>query len=322
MKKKLLIVALLMAQAMLLCGCSSVITMGYPNAGKYSAGSAQIAGTVENLEIDWVDGSVTFQYDKQNQISISETSHKALNENETVHWWLDGATLRIHYGASGVQHFDNLQKRLTVTLPEGIQLKNIRVAASSADVSADPLYADHQNLSVTSGSIQGKYAASDVSLSSTSGDMHITAAGNEIKLNCTSGSMDAVIERAGKLNANATSGDMRIQGKDVSKAILHSTSGKIDVSFLQTEELEMKTTSGGVLAQIEEAKRVTAGATSGNIDILLKRGAGFTAEIGTTSGNILCGIPSTKTGNRYTAGDGGMTLRLNATSGNITLSEY
>ena len=321
MKKKLLIVILLAMLAFLLCGCVT-ITMGYPNAKNYSVGSAQIAGPVENLEIDWVDGSVTFQYAKQNQVSISETTKKALSDNETVHWWLDGATLRIQYGASGVQHFDNLQKRLTVTLPEGSQLKNLRVAASSADISADPLYADQLNLSVTSGSIYGKYAASDLNFSSTSGDMRVTAGGNEIKLNCTSGNIDAVIEKAGKLTANATSGDQRIQGNDVSRAVVNSTSGKIDVSLVKGEVLEAKNTSGGIRAQIGEVKKVTAGTTSGNIDVLLRKGQGFTADIGTTSGNIRSNIASAKEDNRYTAGDGSMTIRLNATSGNVTLSEY
>ena len=322
MKKKLMIAALLMALVLSLCGCASIITTGYPHAKNYSIGSAQISGAVENLEIDWVDGSVTFQYAKQNQVSLSETSPKALSDNETVHWWLDGATLRIQYGTSGVQHFDNLQKRLTVTLPEGIQLKNLRVAASSADISADPLYADHINLSVTSGSVEGKYAASDVSLSSTSGDMRVTAGGNEIKLNCTSGNIDAVIEKAGKLTANATSGTLRIQGNDVNRSIMNSTSGKIDIFLIKGGELEAKNTSGGIRAQIGEVKKATAGATSGNIDILLRKGQGFTADVTTTSGSIRNGIAVTKSGNRYTAGDGSMTIQLNATSGNITLSEY
>ena len=322
MKKKLLIAAPLMALVLSLCGCTSIITTGYPHAKNYSVGSAQIAGPVENLEIDWVDGAVILQYAKQNQVAFTETAPKALNENETVHWWLDGGTLRIQYGASGVQHFDNLQKRLTVTLPEGSQLKNLRVAASSADISADPLYADQLNLSVTSGSIQGKYAASDLSLSSTSGDMRVTAGGNEIKLNCTSGNIDAVIEKVGKLTANATSGTLRIQGNDVSQAKLNGTSGKIDVSLIKGEELEAKNTSGGIRAQIGEVKKVTAGATSGNIDILLRKGQGFTADIGTTSGNIRSNIASAKEDNRYTAGDGSMTIRLTATSGNVTLSEY
>ena len=196
-KSKVLTIALVIVLAGLAVAAwfmfsSTAAGIEYANADKYTIGDTTVTGRVENLFVDWTSGEVNIEYHAGEEIFISETANKALAEDDKLRWWLDGTTLRIRYAKSGLRLSFNLEKKLTVSLPEGTVL-------NSAD------------------------------LSTTSGDLKIPAlAADEIRLGSTSGNIFAVTSGAKKLTASSTSGDVNVeQSTDTDTADLGSTSGSI-----------------------------------------------------------------------------------------------
>ena len=59
--KKIAVILLVIALLAALTGCASVGYV-YSNASRYTAGDARISDRVDELEINWVDGSVRIEY--------------------------------------------------------------------------------------------------------------------------------------------------------------------------------------------------------------------------------------------------------------------
>ena len=55
-------------------------------------------------------------------VIFSETSNKTLNDKTTMYYFVDGDTLHLKFAKSGNRIPSNLNKELTVYLPEGMEL--------------------------------------------------------------------------------------------------------------------------------------------------------------------------------------------------------
>lgn len=302
MKKKMLLAALLAAAMLLLCACQAATAYDYANREKYTSGGASITAELKNLEIDWVEGGVTVAYAKTNEITIAETARRALKENEKLCWWLDGDTLRIRYAQAGEWRFENLNKQLTVTLPEGTALKKADISAVSADICARPFYAETMNFSAVSGRINIECAASALTASSTSGDITLSAAANEITLNSTSGKIDAAVEHAVRLKMDTISGKLQAQLGEVKQAELNATSGNI------------------IAAAKKPVDDLKIGTVSGPVNLTWPQSADVSAQLSTVSGQVSAPAWG-RDGSRYTYGSGAAKVNISTVSGNITVIE-
>ncbi|MBR4539301.1 MAG: DUF4097 family beta strand repeat protein [Clostridia bacterium] len=302
--KKVFLCALLAVLALSLCACGS-ISYSYANAGKYTAGGTVIAGPVDSLEIDWIDGSVTVAYHKENTVEIAETAKKNLSDTEKLHWWLDGTTLHIKYARSETTITGNSQKALTVTLPENASapLKNVEIASVSGSIRCVPLYAENVKLSSVSGSINAECAADTLNASTVSGKTTLTASANEIRLSTTSGSMEAEIGHAKTLYISGISGKIRVTATEIKKAEIDSVSGAVEASMQKMESLKV-------------------GTVSGSVRLSLPKDMGFTADFSTVSGSLNNDISAQRTGNRCVLGDGSAVINVSTVSGSLTLSAY
>ena len=103
-----------------------------------------------------------------------------------------------------------------------------------------------------------------------------------------------------QLACQTTSGDMEISGK-LSQITATSTSG--DVS-LRTSQM------------ITEA---TIQSTSGDVLLFLPENDGFTAQLHSSSGDLICAFPGFQGGNEFRYKDGGASIRLDTTSGDACL---
>ena len=302
--KKFFLCALLLALTLTLCACAS-ISYSYTDASRYTAGGTVITNPVDSLEIDWIDGSVTVAYHKENTVEISETAKRTLSDAEKLHWWLDGTTLRIKYARSETMITGNPQKALTVTLPESANtpLQSVEIASVSGSVHCVPLYAESVKLSAVSGSINAECAADELKVSSISGKITLTASANDISLSTTSGSMEAEIGHAETLDISGTSGKIRLNATEIKKAEIHSVSGAVEAAFQKTEMLKIGTVSGAVR-------------------LSLPKDMGFTADFSTVSGSLNNAISAQRTGNRCVQGDGSALIDVSTVSGGLTLSAY
>lgn len=301
--KKTCLFLVLAVLTLTLCGCGATVNYSYPDAGKYSVGEATVSGAVEKLDIDWIDGSVNLAYHKENTVEITETARKKLSDGEKLRWWLDGATLRIKYAQSGNLVTDNMEKALTVTLPEGITLKEAAISSVSGDIHSKPLYAEKAKLNTVSGTIDAECAADELEAGSVSGKIGLTASANEISLNTTSGEIKADIGHAEKAKVSGTSGDISLKAQEIKETDISTISGKAEVKLQKGESLKVSSVSGGVR-------------------VALPKDWGFTAETSTVSGSVRCELPVEKQGNRYVSGDGSMKVTIQTVSGGINLSEY
>lgn len=277
----------------------------YANAEKYTAGETTINETVKNLDIDWVDGAVNIAYHAQDTVEIAETAPKAISADAALRWWLDGDTLRVRYAKSGLRMFRSLDKTLTVTLPEGVALGEVRIDTTSGDVNVPDLVAD------------------DILVDMTSGDLALKQSGAaaRVALSSTSGRISADVSDVEKMAVSATSGDIRIAPGSVKDLSVSSTSGGVTLDGGEAQKASIDTTSGGIAVRLTAFNDLNIDATSGDVTAALPSEPGYIADIDTTSGRFDYTVALAKDGGKYVCGDGSAKLRVETTSGNVRLED-
>ena len=300
MKKIIALVLVLLLAAALLTACAAG-----GDDGKYNRGNAEIKDAVENLKIDWTAGKVTIAYHNENTILVEEKSSRTLSEDEKLRWKVEGKSLEILYQKPGLVNFSlNLEKELTVTLPEGIVLDKADLESTSGDIFVPEMKAKSLVLHSTSGDIDATAEAETVRGSMTSGDLKLTLTGHQtnVDLDSTSGSVNCVLSTADSVKIGSTSGGAGLQAGEVKKA-------------------ELGTTSGAVVAAVKTFDEIIIGATSGTVDLTLPAEPGFTAELASTSGDVSTDLMMAVSGTTYSCGDGSGKVKASTTSGNIRIHE-
>lgn len=325
MKKLTVSLVILAALCLALAGCASLSHLTYDHAEKYSGGEAQIASPVEALDIHWLDGGVTVAYHDESTVLLTETARRPLSEKEQLRWYLDGGTLRVQYAAAGSHSFNNLQKRLTVTLPRDTVLASASISLTSGQIDADRLCAKDIELQATSGSVRAGSAADTLKILATSGNIDLTAAANQIQLGVTSGHISARIEQAEELKIDATSGRVSAEIQRADRVKIGSTSGNIDCTVLKAGVCDINSTSGRVDAHLKGVpEKTSVNTTSGAVNVYVPATAGVRMSLGAVSsakGRVSLGLPVEGRDGEYLLGDGGAALTVSTVSGNITVSE-
>ena len=273
----------------------------YPDEGKYTAGGATVSAPVENLYVDWTSGEVNIEYHKGDGFIISETANRDLSEDDKLRWWLDGTTLRIRYARSGLRISFNLEKKLTVSLPEGTVLKSADIGSTSADLNIPGLAADEIRLGSTSGSINAVTVTEKLTASSTSGGITVSQGPSigAVDLGSTSGSISCSLgTNAASVTANSTSGSVSLSvAGSVETVKLGSTSGSIYPELASVGKAELSSTSGSVSGSVSAFRDLKIGTTSGDVSVILAEDPGFTCRVETSGGSFSSGLALVKDGN-------------------------
>lgn len=252
----------------------------YANADKYVAGSQYYDGELMTLDISWTSGSVTLIQDENaGQITIEEENN--LEESKKVHSYFHDGILSIKYCKSGIRvgNIKSTDKKLFITFPK---LTTLNLAITSGSFICEKLDAEKMNLKMTSGSIDlGEINSDDFRLKITSGEVNI---------------------------ASLTS----------KTANFDSTSGKITIDNLKVEEGKFHSTSGSINVKVEMANKLEFDLTSGNIDLTIPEN-GATLRLHKTSGKFNSTREHTTENNTYVYGDGSCDIKIDITSGNVTI---
>ena len=295
----------------------------YENADRYTAGGSEITGTVRSLDIDWISGRVRLTSSSGNTVSISETSDKPISGDFQLRWLLDGDTLRIRYAKAGFRQagLTGQQKELLVTLPEGIELKDVKIAATSADLMIPSLQADSLKLTTTSGNITAAVSAGTISTASTSGDLDLTvlADARDIRSTSTSGRIRIEGKNASLLEAVSTSGSIGITAGNIGEFRTTSTSGAVQADLAAADDGQLTSTSGSIAVTARAFRQLKVSATSGSVAAWLPAEPGFTANVKTTSGRFEYGLALSRSGSDYVCGDGSGSVSIHTTSGNVRI---
>ena len=276
-------------------------TGGYTSADRYTAGGTEITAEIRNLDINWTGGKVTVAFHPEKTVVLEESAKRSLPEDEQLHWWVDGDTLRVQYAGAGIR-LSMPEKELTLTLPEGIALEKAAIRLTSGDAEIPAMKAEKLELSATSGKITAAAETEKADIVSTSGDITVFLPGKtkEIKLGSTSGSIRLEAGRADKIEAGSTSGSISVTAEECGKLKAGSTSGSICADLRQLEEADI-------------------GATSGSVTVRLPEKPGFTAKVDRTSGSFDSDVALTRDGSSYVCGDGSTKVKIGTTSGNIRI---
>ena len=307
-RNQVLKIAMIVCAAVLICSVAVTATgifgqiSGYADAEKYTAGDAEIAAEVKNLDINWTSGKVTVAYHGKSTVELRETSRTALGGDQKMRWLLDGDTLRVQYSRPGLRIFGNPEKELTVILPEGTELKTAGFSLTSGNLIIPGLKAESLNISATSGDISAEAETDSAGIGTTSGNIALKLKGRteSVKAGSTSGSILVEAEETGTINAGSTSGNIEVRADASRETKIGATSGTIRVRLLKTERLEVGTTSGDVTAALPTAP-------------------GFTAKIDTVSGSVDTAAALVKNGKEYSCGDGSARISIGTTSGDVRI---
>lgn len=294
----------------------------YANADKYIAGEAEIKQSVHNLSIDWASGKVDIQYHNKNTVILREKSKKTINPEMQMQWWLDGNTLRIQYAKPGIHLNQNLQKELTVTLPEGTLLNDVNINATSGILTIPVLEAARLSTTITSGEIFATAKAQEIYCQATSGEIYLKVLEDteEISASSTSGNIAIEAGDSETIQASSTSGSVHVTAKNTRILSAVSTSGDVYVDLGASKDVTTRSTSGKIRIKIGALEKLKASSTSGNIKASLPENPGFKANLDSTSGRITYNLSLIKQGNDYICGDGNGAVDISTTSGNITIS--
>ena len=318
------VIALLVCAA-LIFGKTFKLGVSYADAEQYTAGGTALNGPVESLDIHWTEGSVVIAYHAGDTVEIAETSPKTISADAQLRWWLDGTTLHIQYAKSGYFSLRSLDKQLTVTLPEGIDLQDVAIDTASADVQTAALRAKTLAVESTSGDMDLAQAgaAECVDLSSTSGDVRANLEGaNAVSVDATSGAIDLTqANPAERVELSSTSGDMRVSLGDVDALRIDSTSGKVTVEAGAAKDVTIGTTSDNIAVRLAAFDRLDIDSTSGDVTAALPSKPGFRGEISTTSGSVDSSLALKREGGSYACGDESASLSIHTTSGDVRLEE-
>ncbi len=289
------IIALLLT-GLLLFGFAGCITISglscstpvrYSNADKYTAGNFTYeSDKVEKVEIEWMSGDITLK-NGSGTLSVTENGSGSLSEEEQMHWWLDGKTLRIKFCKSGYQYdftrAFNDEKELTVELPDFVDLE--------IDVASGKVIAENMlNL--------GKF-----------------------KLDTASGGSDIKFLSAKEVKVDAASGRTAFGSVSVSAAFeVNTASGGLTVDRISAGEIDVDSASGGVTLGIDTVEKIKINSASGSINLKLnlpERGA--TVRCDKVSGSINIKLPYEKNGEDYKIGLGATDIRISVVSGSVTI---
>ena len=289
-----------------LSGCSFVSKTSYlyQNGEKYTAGDRTITDKIETINLDYMSGDVKLVGADTDALTVKETSAKTLDDKRKVHTWVDGTTLYVRYCASAKRlDLNNLNKSLEITLPKDVTLGDVKLVLSSGDVDCKGFVAGIMDIEASSGNITVDCAAKKFDMEASSGNISLVQHGDsdEIEIEVSSGIISIDMENAGRVFTHASSGDTKITAKSVKEFKAEASSGKGEYRFAEVP--------GNTDIEV----------SSGDVTIYLPKDADLTADFETSSGKLSYDLAFAKKGDQYVCGEGTNKMKVETSSGNLTI---
>lgn len=134
-------------------GLSGLSDVSFADEENCSVGEAELPETVEHIDIHWLVGNVTVKPHKPHTDSFSEESPAVLTNDMQMRCWLDGTPLHIQFCRSGKRRLDEMEKELTVLMPEKQSLTSLAVKRLPADVHLDTIQAETVDINTRFGDV-------------------------------------------------------------------------------------------------------------------------------------------------------------------------
>lgn len=285
-------------------GVSVSMPLRYADAEKYTAGNFTYeSAEVKKVEIEWASGDVTLK-NGTGTLSVSEAGSDTLKEEERLHWWIDGTTLKIKYCKSGtkISLTDLAEKDLSVELPA---FADLEIEIGSGRIAAENML-DLGKLEIdsASGGTDLPYlSAKEVVVRSASGGLNFGRASvsGDFKIETASGgfSIDEIF--AETIDVKSASGDVSFGRITAKKVDVDNASGHIALWLHRADEVEIDSASGSVRIRLDDKE------------------GGASIRFRAVSGSFRTELPYEKNDNTYTIGNGLIRMDIDVTSGSVTI---
>ena len=258
----------------------------YHNSSYQTVHEQTFTDPVQSLDLRWNGGDVSIRSSSSSEIKIVQKGVKNTPEEQFFQASVRDGVLTVTDGSTtaglafGPFPF-SIGSDLEVYLPEETY-DALSLETTDGDLFFEALQAERLEVRTQSGDAELSGVYQELAFASHNGDFLCR---------------DVTVEQ---LACQTTSGDMEISGK-LSQITATSTSG--DVS-LRTSQM------------ITEA---TIQSTSGDVLLFLPENDGFTAQLHSSSGDLICAFPGFQGGNEFRYKDGGASIRLDTTSGDACL---
>lgn len=212
----ILVLSLAIAACLALAACGDLYNYqcSYANADAYTVASSGSATAIENIDIDWYNGSVVVKtVEAGGKLSFKEiTEGEETTDDTTMHYLVDGNTLRIRYCVSGKISLGKLKKYLYVDVPANLTLKKVEVANVSGDISISGVTAKEVDVDNVSGATRIECFANSIKVDTVSGVAYVESDADKIDLDTVSGAATIICRTTpSKLNVDTTSGDVLLR---------------------------------------------------------------------------------------------------------------
>ena len=232
-------------------------------------------------------------------------------------WVPEGATLRAE-STSGDLYIEG-------------QRSDVRAQSTSGDIELTDIWGEI-DVSATSGNIRSEDSKGDISARTSSGNIRILGVEeaerpHDIRVRASSG--DVVLKDIeGDIDVETSSGEIDTEN---SQGIISARASSGDIKILEARGgvQAVRTSSGDIWVELEEiyeaVSEMSFQSSSGDISLFVPSDVGADVDIRTTSGRITTDVAITVEGTmgrnelRGTIGDGGIFIKLRATSGDVAL---
>lgn len=272
---------------------------------------------VRTLDIGWLSGKVNVEPHSGAEILLREESRQTLEDSQRMRWKLSGGKLSVLFCASGASNVPD--KSLTVLVPKDWIAEEFSMDATSAEITLRALSAA-KTIAVDSTSGETcveDCACAELDLETTSGDIKITgtSVSGTLDVEATSGALVCEGSAFGALEADSSSGSVRLEETAVSGMLdVNTTSGSVSASALPAGcRAKVETSSGDVMLAFRGApEEVDVETTSGAVALSFPKGTTLDLDFDSSSGKL--------SGSMTTA-PGGIPVRVDTTSGDLTIRE-
>lgn len=139
-----------------------------------------------------------------------------------------------------------------------------------------------------------------------------------IDIDLTSGNLKADSLTADKIDLEMTSGSSNVGRISAKEVDVDFTSGNLGIGHLSANTFDAEMTSGTIKVVFDEISKASFDLTSGSIDMTLPS-AGGKVKVAKTSGSVNAVRQCSIENNLYTFGDGDADIKVEMTSGIVTI---
>ena len=142
----------------------------------------------------------------------------------------------------------------------------------------------------------------------------------DVNIDSTSGDVNIPSLQAQMLTLDVVSGDIRLNLSGADELRTSSVTGNVEATLDKVRSAQIDTTSGDVKLSASGLEKLDIDVTTGDITATLSEKPGFTAHLDTVTGKINYDLPLAKEDGAYVCGDGSGSVKIETTTGDITLN--